>query len=186
MRRILVAGRRLLRKAGAWAAAGVFVLTGPPRALATTTLVNAGTVHYANDAGAEQAPVTATALFVKKWNPVITIVKDRTPASAPSGSVVEFTLTVEYTQTGTGCGDDAAAVAVTVTDTVPAGMTYVPDSTSVSVDASGFVLIPDGTSTADAAVNAAAALRVVSFLNPIPECSTGAAARVVRFRVTVD
>jgi hypothetical protein len=148
-----------------------------------STITNQGTVHYTNEAGTLMVPQVASADFGLKDNPVLTVAKARNPISGPSGTNVTYTLTVEYPQLGGSCGDDSAAQNVTLTDTVPAGMTFAgADGTAVEYSIDG------GTSwTNMSATNydgATGQIRVP--MGTIPECTTGAAARVVRFHVTVN
>lgn len=162
-------------------------LLAPSPAAAATTITNEGSAIYNNEGGTAQPPVVGSAVFTVKGNPVLTVAKTATPNTAPSGSTVEYALTLAYPQIGGACGDDSNAVGVTLTDTVPAGMTYVANSTSVSVDGgTTYGLVTDGGSNANAAVNFVANQVRVTFTNPIVECSTGATSRVVKFRVTVN
>ncbi len=150
---------------------------------AAATITNAGTAIYQNEANVAQTPVVATVNFTQKANPVLVIVKTASAPSGASGSRLEYSLALTYPQIGGACGDDSNAVSVTVTDTIPAGMTYVAASTSVSIDNGTTFTLGTGP---NATVSFAANQVQVTFTNPIAECTTGAATRVVKFAVTVN
>lgn len=171
----------------AWGPLTVALLMTPTPAGASSTITNNGSAIYNNESAAAQPPVVGTATVTVKANPVLTVVKTANPATAASGATVEYALTLAYPQIGGACGDDSNAVGVTLTDTIPAGMTYAVNSTSVSVDGGAtYGLITDGGSNANASVNFVSNQVRVTFTNPIVECTTGATARVVKFRVTVN
>jgi len=147
-----------------------------------STITNQGTVHYQNEAGAAMLPEVATALFGLKDNPVLTVAKVRSPISGPSGTNVTYTLTVEYPQLGGSCGDDSAAQNVTLTDTVPAGMTFAgANGTAIEYTVDNVTWTPMTATNYD---GASGQIRIP--MGTIPECTTGAAARQVRFHVTVN
>jgi hypothetical protein len=148
-----------------------------------STITNQGTVHYQNEAGAAMLPEVATALFGLKDNPILAVAKARNPISGPSGTTVTYNLTVTYPQLGGSCGDDSAAQNVTLTDTVPAGMTFAgANGTAIdySID-NGISWTPMTATNYDGATGQ---IRVP--MGTIPECTTGASSRVVRFNVTVN
>jgi len=187
VRRPSSALRRLLR---ACAALGLAVLPAAPGG-SSTSITNAGTVIAQNEANVAQPPVVATVVFTAKANPVLAVVKTSNLAAGAPGQLVEYALALTYPQIGGVCGDDSSAVGVTLTDTIPAGMTYVANSSSVSVDnGTTFGLgtdAVDGTDVAGiAAVSFVSGQVRVTFLNAIPECAAGATTRIVKFTVTVN
>lgn len=164
------------------------LLAAAPGVRAVETITNAGTAHFQDDAAGSQPPVTATAVYTVKANPVVRIRKTVSPPSAVRGAQVEFFLTVRYSQTGTACGDDSVATSVFVYDTIPAGLTYVPLSASLSSD--GGLTYSSLTATNFNPAGPAVTVPLGS-LNECsdgasPGCGPGGCARVVKFRVTVN
>jgi len=147
-----------------------------------STITNQGTVHYQNEAGTLMLPQVASVDFGLKDNPVLAVAKSRNPVSGPSGTVVTYILSVTYPQLGAGCGDDSAAQGVTLTDTVPAGMTFAgADGTAIEYTVDNVTWTPMTATNYD---GASGQIRIP--MGTIPECTTGAAARQVRFNVTVN
>jgi hypothetical protein len=174
----------------------VAVLTGWALAVAGpvaggTTIVNTGTAAFQNEVSVAQIPVAASVNFIVQANPVVAVVKTSNPPVGIHGQRIEYLLKVTYPQLGGVCGDDSPANAVSLTDTVPAGMTYVVNSTSVSIDnGATYGLGTDAVDGTDvpgvAAVSFSSNQVRVTFTAPLTECTTGAATRVVKFSVTVN
>lgn len=172
------------------AAAALAVLAGRPVA-AGTVILNQGTASVQNEANVAQPAVVATVNFTVQANPALAIRKTANPPVGVTGQRAEYTLAMTYPQIGASCGDDSPAAGVSLTDTIPAGMTYVANSTSVSVDnGATFGLGTDAADGTDvpgiAAVTFSANRVTVTFIAPVAECATGAATRVVKFAVTVN
>jgi hypothetical protein len=190
-RRIMNAAVSLSLSAWGPVTAGLFASLSARDAAAALVITNAGSIIYQNEALVAQPPTVATVAFSAKSNPVLAVVKTANSASGAPGQRVEYSLALTYPQIGGVCGDDSNAVTVTLTDTVPAGMTYVVNSTSVSVDnGTTFGLGTDAVDGVDVAGIASVSLvagRVqVTFVNPVLECATGATTRIVKFAVTVN
>lgn len=171
--------------------AAAFALAAARPVSGGSTIVNTGTATFQNDDSIVQLPVTAAVNFTVQANPVVQVVKTRLPAFGVKNQRVEYSLAVTYPQLGAVCGDDSPAAGVSLTDTIPAGMTYVVNSTSVSVDnGATFSLGTDAADGVDvpgvANVTFAANQVRVLFVNPLPECTGGATTRVVKFAVTVN
>ncbi len=155
---------------------------------ATTTVTNEGTADFQDDGAMPQPPVTAAVPLTAKSNPVIRLRKTVSPPSAVRGAQVEFFLTVRYSQTGTACGDDSLATNVLVYDTIPAGLTFVPMSASLSGDGGLTYSLLSATNFNPAGPAVTVPLGTLNECSDgvFPGCAAGGCARVVKFRVTVN
>lgn len=177
-------------------AAGIAVLAGvccPRPASAILTVTNTGSVAFQNDALVAQTAVASSTLVDVAGNPLLTVTKlvEGAPAVHARGSLLFYRIVVEYPKLVDvvgACGDDSQARNVTITDDLfPSGFAYQAGTTQTSVDGgTTFVNVPEGGSSAQASQSFAGTTQTVTFLNPIPECSTGATGRIIRFQVKVQ
>jgi len=95
----------------------VYRITADGDITSGTTIENSMTVHPASEGG---VGATDTA-SINSLEPILGVTKTVSPTVVPNGSTATFTVTVENT-------GDSNSLNTTITDTIPAGLTYVPGS----------------------------------------------------------
>jgi hypothetical protein len=157
-------------------------------ARAALVITNTGYVDYANEALVAQTAVVGNTVFVVAANPVLTVAKTRDVARGPAGTVVTFSITVNYPQNGPTCGDDSNAKTVIVRDTLPTGLKFrnvaATDFRVYDGTAWSNVTIGTGDDAGDISIGANDIITAnLTYSSDFAECG---AARIVEFKAVVQ